>query len=185
MRFALLILLCAILGISCNKTKEIPVTEPVEFDQIEYARQLKESSENPKNKASSGQSLPISPKKDSSVHEKEISLLTEPPSDTIQLKINWGRAKSDTSKLARQKMVFEFDSDTASNMRLKVSPEDSLSNLRISQIIDPLGNSEGPFGRETTYPISERGIYSIVVSESLMNGEPYSGKFLFEVQLGW
>ena len=189
MRFGTLIFIVILILFSCQ-TEPVPVSKPVKFDKKEYAQNLKAA----RDSIQSGKPLaqknnvkrPVQPIKTDSITKKaEAEKIIEPPADSVKLTIIYGKAKADTMKLARQKVVFEFDSNTANYLNLKITPADSLANLRISQIIAPSGKSDGPFGNEIKYPITEKGIYKVLVSESLMNGEPYNGRFLFEVKLGW
>ena len=105
--------------------------------------------------------------------------------DTIHLKITYGKAKMDTVKLPRQKLVFVLNSDTAKKIQLKITPQDTLANLRISQIFDSKGNSDGPFGREVVFPVAEKGEHFVIVSESQMQGDPWGGRFSLEAKLLW
>lgn len=184
------ILIFVFLFASCHKEPEIPISKPVQFDKKEYAQDLiseriNNKPEQPVRKTSKKSKQTEVVKKENPQKITEQKEFIQPPADTVKLQIMWAKAKSDTSKLARQKTVFEFDSSTATGLLLKVTPADSTANLRISQIIDPTGKSDGPFGREIDYPITEKGIYKVIVSESLMQGDPYSGKFEFDVKLLW
>lgn len=192
MRFAIFIFFIFLL-ISCQSEPATPVVKPVDFDKNEYAQNLAKGRDSlrnttpvitkkkPKTKPNQQPVAIEEPVKKPTIPKVE----PEPVADTIQLKITYGKAKSDTSKLARQKVFFKLNSDTANFLNLKVTLADSLANLRITQIISPSGISDGPFGSEIKYQITEKGDYKVLVSESLMNGEPYSGKFSFEVKLGW
>lgn len=179
MKYCLYLILFFFIFVSCKNETNTPVVKPQQFDKIAYADSLK--SERKKSVPTVKQG--IVPKKDS------IKSITQTfgsrQADTIHLKITYGKVKVDTIKQPRQRMVFIFDSDTAKKLNLKLTTQDTLANLRISQIIDSNGNSDGPFGRETQYNILEKGIHQIIVAESQMAGEPWGGRFTFEVKLGW
>lgn len=193
MRLSILIFLFSFLLICCRSEPSVPVSKPVKFSKKEYAQNIIKArdsmrnvgfgSANPANQHPKSQNKEI--KRDSLVKAVSPDLTPEPSPDTIRLKIAYGKSVIDTSKLAKQKVIFEFNSDSSNFLNLKVTPADSTANLRISQIIAPNGNSDGPFGNEIKYPITEKGVYRVLVSEDLMNGEPYSGKFNFQVKLGW
>jgi uncharacterized lipoprotein NlpE involved in copper resistance len=51
------------------------------------------------------------------------------------------------------------------------------SNIRISQIISPSGNGDGPFGEKTTYDLTENGDWKIVLGENQMAGDPWKGEY--------
>jgi hypothetical protein len=166
-----------LLNFSCKNTPETPVAKPQDFDRKAYSDSLK---------IIENQTI----KKDSLVEIKPGSLAnqtenTSEKTDTIFFKIHNGKVKIDTVKKPKQRVVFQFDSDTANGFSAKISTRDSVANLRISQIIDSKGNSDGPFGREIDYKILEKGIHQIIVSESQMAGEPWGGKFTFELKLNW
>ena len=166
----------------CNLEPGTPVAEPVDFDKNAYAKQIRwERDSLAKLKRNPEQQIKQKP--DSS----RILTRNLPPikitTDTIPVKIRYGKAKIDTVKTKGQRMVFVFDSDTANKLSLKISTADTLSNLQISRIRDSQNNSVGPFGRETEYPIQEKGLHQVMVSEN--PNEPWQGAFTFEVKLGW
>ncbi len=184
MRWTTGVLIFGILTISCKLEPKTTIVKPQKFDKKEYGVQLKKERDslshpkkiNLKNTKTKTDSL----KKSTS----ETIQFTE-KTDTIRLKIVYGKAKIDTVKLPRQKLVFVVDSDTASKLKLKLTSQDSTSNVRISQIIDSKENSDGPFGREIDFPVKEKGIQKIIVSENQMQGNPWGGRFSLEVKLGW
>ncbi len=180
MRCCLLLICCAFAVVSCKKEPDVPVVKPQEFDKIAYADSLKNEREKSNSKSKTDS---ISAK--DSITPATQSFELQDRTDTIHVKIVYGKAKIDTLKQPRQRMVFVLDSDTANKLTCKISTQDTLANLRISQIMDSKGNSDGPFGRELQYKVLEKGIHQIIVSESQMAGEPWGGRFTFEVKLGW
>lgn len=175
MRFLILVFSLFLAIISCKMEPKTLTVKPKKFDKKEYQSQLKSEDNSPKNKLDS---LEIQDSKPTNQNFEENS-------DTIRLTISKGLAKTDAVKKERQKIIFEFDSNTANRMRLKVIPTDSSANIRVSQIMDAENNSDGPFGREVEYRIQKKGKQKVVVSESLMQGEPWAGEFTFEVRLLW
>ncbi|SMC81103.1 hypothetical protein [Moheibacter sediminis] len=169
---------------SCNLEPKTPVVKPSEFDQKAYAVQIKIERDSIKNLYKDSKSV----KK--SVSDSTKTIVQNQPkfkitTDTIQVKIQNGKAKIDTAKTAGQRFVFVLNSDTANKLSLKITPKDTVANLRINQIIDSKNNSDGPFGRELEYAIKEKGIHKIIISESQMAGKPWAGAFTFEVKLKW
>lgn len=179
MRFLILVFSLSLALFSCKMEPNTVTVSPKKFDKKEYDNQLKSQNE----KVTSLTSVDSTKSNDSilSTQNENQPEIT----DTIHLKIAHGKSKIDTAKSARQKIVFKFDSNTARKMKLKIIPVDSSANIRISQIIDPDNNSDGPFGREVEFEILKKGKQKVVVSESLMQGEPFAGKFTFEVKLLW
>ena len=195
MRFRILFILFLLLIFSCQQQSEIPVSKPQKFNQKEYAQYLTAARDSiEKNlkinktqtqKTQSKQSQNDTDKQEIPKEPVVKKPVARPMADTVKFVIDYGKSKIDTSKLALQEVVFEFDSDYATRLILKVIPEDSLANLGISQIISPSGKTGGPFGREVEYPIDEKGIYKVSVSEDLTDERPYSGRFLFDLRLSW
>lgn len=180
MRLCLSFICCVLVLVSCKKEPGAPVAKPQKFDHAAYTDSLKYE----RGKSASNNKIDSTPKSDS-IYLKKKPAEFHDRTDTIFVKIQNGKVKIDTVKLPRQRMVFILDSDTANKLNLKVSPQDTLANLRISQIVDSKGNSDGPFGREVQYKILEKGLHEVIVSESQMAGEPWGGRFTFEVTLGW
>lgn len=170
--------------IGCRLEPKTPVVKPSKFDQEAYAAQIKMERDSIQNlKKNSG--LIKKQTSDSSKMVVQNQPKFKITTDTIQVKIQNGKAKIDTAKTAGQRFVFVLNSDTANKLLLKISTTDTLANLRINQIIDSKTNSDGPFGRELEYVIKEKGIQKIIVSESQMAGQTWAGKFSFEVKLKW
>src|SRR5690606_7378793 len=168
----------------CDLKTKTPVAKPVEFDKVAYSKQLKlerDSIENLTQKSNSKKKSVTDSAQNLVQNQSKIETTT----DTVQVKIVSGKAKIDTAKIAGQRLVFVLDSDTAHKLALKITPKDSVATLRINQILDSKNNSDGPFGRELEYEIKEKGRHQIIVSESQMAGEPWAGKFTFEVKLKW
>lgn len=168
----------------CHLEPKTPVVKPSKFDQEAYAKQIKferDSIQNLKKNSGLSQKPIVDSTKNLVKNKSQIKITT----DTIQVKIQNGKAKIDTVKTAGQRFVFVLNSDTANKLLLKISTTDTLANLRINQIIDSKNNSDGPFGRELEYIIKEKGIQKVIVSESQMAGQPWAGAFSFEVKLKW
>ena len=61
-------------------------------------------------------------------------------------------------------------------MHVNVSfPGSATGNLRLSQIVMPDGNMDGPFGSDMTVNIAQYGRYEFRFTENKMSGEPWSG----------
>lgn len=167
--------------ISCQLKPETPVVKPKEFDAKTYQESLQ--IERSKHKISKKDTLIT--KLDSTKIQSEKKVNYPETTDTIQIKIVQGKAKMDTIKAPRQRLIFVLNTDTANKLNLKLTPQDRIANVRISQIIDSKGNSDGPFGQEVSYPIQEKGIHYIHVSESQMQGDAWDGRIQFEAKLAW
>lgn len=161
-----------------------PIVKPSEFDQKAYAAQIKIERDSIQNLNKNSNSV-HKPNADSTKITAQNQPKYKVTTDTIPVKIVYGKAKIDTVKTAGQRFVFVLNSDTANKLSLKIYTKDTVANLRINQIIDSKNNSDGPFGRELEYTIKEKGIQKIIISESQMAGEPWAGAFTFEVKLKW
>lgn len=60
---------------------------------------------------------------------------------------------------------------------------DTWANLRLSQIIMPDGTMDGPFGLQTEYDLNQNGWYELIISESLMAWDPWTGDVQVTVSL--
>lgn len=181
MRSLLGFLIFGFLFVSCQMEPETPIVRPQKFDQKAYVQQLKKERDSLKLVQ---KEIEIPPESTNTVQTSDPIEFAE-TTDTVQVEILYGKAKVDTLKVPRQKMIFVLDSDTANELKLKISPQDSTANLEISEIIDPKGISVKPSKTEIDLPINEKGLYKIIVSENPTRGKDWGGRFLFEVKLGW
>lgn len=61
----------------------------------------------------------------------------------------------------------------AGQLRIRIGHSNPEANIRISRLVLPDGNMEGPFGRELLYNVSQKGNYGIVISRNNMaSGSP-------------
>ncbi len=56
-------------------------------------------------------------------------------------------------------------------------------NLRLSQIIMPDGNMDGPFGTDSTVELTQFGGYELIFHENMMSGDPWSGNAIVTITL--
>ena len=82
-----------------------------------------------------------------------------------------------------EKFSLFFDVTTQTKAFVKITTDDELANIRLNQIITPDQESDGPFGKEAEFPLYQGGTYQLIFSESLMQGNPFSGKFKVEIEL--
>lgn len=160
----------------CKLQPETPVVKPIEFDKVAYQKEIKE--------LDSIRKIKNAPQKkvNKIVNSQIMPALTKLRTDTVQVKIQNGKARIDT---IGQRLVFVFNSDTANKFSVKVSTTDTISRLRIDQIINSKNHSEGPFGLETDYLIKEKGLHKVIISEESNNTNSHDVSVSFEVKLGW
>jgi hypothetical protein len=56
-------------------------------------------------------------------------------------------------------------------------------NLRLSQIVMPDGNMDGPFGIDSTITLAQLGRYNLIFNENMMSGDPWSGNAIVTITL--
>ncbi|MDR2886158.1 MAG: hypothetical protein LBU95_05195 [Rikenellaceae bacterium] len=79
--------------------------------------------------------------------------------------------------------TYTIDAMIGQTLYLSLAAPDEPANVRVNQIISPSGAADGPFGRDVQYEITEDGTWTIIVAESLMNGEEYKGEFTLTATL--
>jgi hypothetical protein len=78
--------------------------------------------------------------------------------------------------------VYFINSD-AKSINVKVTFPDGNGNLRLTQIVMPDGNTDGPFGQEIDYDLPQTGRYQLLFHENMMAGDPRSGNVQITVKL--
>lgn len=62
-----------------------------------------------------------------------------------------------------------------------VHPVTKGGNVRISQMQQPGGTFDGPFGDSLTYVLKRNGNLRFIIGENIMNGERYNGDFILHI----
>jgi len=58
-------------------------------------------------------------------------------------------------------------------LKIRINPKNPEANIRISRVILPDGTTDGPFGRELQYNITQRGNFVVIIRKSNMaSGSP-------------
>lgn len=83
------------------------------------------------------------------------------------------------------KTKIAFINSEAKSMHVIVSFPEGFSgaNLRLSQIVMPDGNMDGPFGTDTKIELTQFGGYELLFHENMMAGDPWSGDALITISL--
>lgn len=77
-----------------------------------------------------------------------------------------------------------FINSEAKSMHVNVSfPGTATGNLRLSQIVMPDGNMDGPFGTDMTVNLAQLGGYELRFTENQMSGDPWSGNAIITISL--
>lgn len=110
-------------------------------------------------------------------------VITAPESGAISIPIKDGYGKITVSKKERQNVYLSFDSGDGKQLYGKITSQDTLANVRFTQIVMPDGTMDGPFGNEIRYELPQKGKYEINIGENMMAGDPWSGVFTVEITL--
>lgn len=128
-----------------------------------------------------GDSVKEEIKKDSSI--QEVALALPKIMNNSELKLIQGKGKFEIEKVAKEQQTFSFRNDSSSSVSIQIIPQNKLGNIRINQLISPNNEKDGPFGQEINYDLTEKGLYQIRIGESLMQGDPFEGKYTLILQL--
>lgn len=79
------------------------------------------------------------------------------------------------------KPSISFQVDTGGLLSLKLQPMDSSGNVRINQIKMPDGKLDGPFGMSAEYPLQQKGLYTVIVGQNMMAGDPWTGYWVMTI----
>lgn len=119
--------------------------------------------------------MPVSIKKD--------SIIAVTDSSVVYLPLTQGKGSIEIHKEASDRVHLEFDNPGYKKLYGLITTQDSIANIRFNQIIMPDSTMDGPFGREIKYDLTTNGTYSLILSESLMAGDPWEGDFHVEISL--
>lgn len=82
-----------------------------------------------------------------------------------------------------QNIYYVFEVRKGQKLTSRVKPKSGSGNIRISQIIDPTGKADGPFGGYMTYALDKAGDWKIVLNENMMSGKPWAGEYLLTIEI--
>ncbi|MBS1495235.1 MAG: hypothetical protein JST55_17145 [Bacteroidetes bacterium] len=74
-------------------------------------------------------------------------------------------------------ITYVVEAKKGQKMFVNVMSVEMNSNIKISQIISPSNEGDGPFGEKTTYDLTENGDWKIVLGENQMAGDPWKGEY--------
>jgi hypothetical protein len=82
------------------------------------------------------------------------------------------------------KTKIAFINSEAKSLRVSVTfPGSATGNLRLSQIVMPDGNMDGPFGTDNIIELTQFGGYELLFHENMMAGDPWSGEAIITLSL--
>lgn len=118
------------------------------------------------------------------VAEADASGVVVADSMPVKLDMKDGYGKALIRKMPKKSVEVEFGSEAYDELYAAISEVPDTANIRFNQIYMPDGTADGPFGRDIVYGLAQKGMYRLVIGESLMQGEPWGGDFMVEVWLG-
>jgi len=86
-------------------------------------------------------------------------------------------------KIAGKKDTLTFDIKSRSFVNVTLSTPDETGNIRINQIIMPDGAMDGPFGKTYHDSLHIPGTYQLILAESLMLENPYTGEYQVKIEV--
>lgn len=84
-------------------------------------------------------------------------------------------------KVSGEKDTISFEIKERSIVKIKLSTPSDTGNIRISQIVMPNGEMDGPFGKDYEDSLQAPGVYNLIIAESMMAENPYTGEYQVEI----
>jgi hypothetical protein len=111
------------------------------------------------------------PEKKENVRDKDGGIIVKFPAGSTQVTLN-GKING-----FGEHITYVVDAQKGQKLFANVMATAMDANIRISQIISPSGNADGPFGPKTNYDLNESGNWKIVLSENQMAGDAWKGEY--------
>ena len=80
-------------------------------------------------------------------------------------------------------VIYSFKISKVTKLKGKIKVDTKAANIRFNQIVSPKGQSDGPFGQDIEYTLTQKGTYKILIGQSLMAENAYVGPFLVSLTL--
>jgi len=80
-------------------------------------------------------------------------------------------------------VTYSFKISTMGKLVGKIKVDTQPANIRFNQIVTPNGQSDGPFGQDIEYTLTQKGIYKLLIGHSLMAENAYVGHFQVSITL--
>lgn len=81
-----------------------------------------------------------------------------------------------------QKVVVRITNYKKDQVKATIMPENNNMNIRFNQIKTPDGKYDGPFGRDISYKISDKGEIALIIGKNLMAEGDNVGRFSVRVE---
>ncbi len=160
---------------SCKK--EVKTTETKSYDSVT----LKQKSEN---KADS-----ITKKDDSKVPDtitaEDVKSSTEENGNVLIKSVDGSHLPmiiQEEFTKDHDKLILKISNYSKPKLKAKIVTKQNDFNIRINQIKLPDGTMDGPFGREITYDIPEKGEVSLIIGKNNMADGKITGVFSVKIE---
>lgn len=87
------------------------------------------------------------------------------------------------NKVLGQKDTISFEIQEPSFVKMTLSTPSDSGNIRISQLQMPDGEMDGPFGKTYEARFDQVGTYQVIIAESMMAENPYTGDYRFRIEM--
>lgn len=98
--------------------------------------------------------------------------------DASQLPFTFGEEFTDQN----QELILKISNYDKPNLKATISTKEKDFNIRFNQIRLPGGDYDGPFGRDITYDIKEKGEVWLIIGKSNMASGNTKGNFTVSVE---
>lgn len=168
-----ILVICCIFILSCGQKSDQPKSSGSNTDESNKSPQSTTAEQTNKEKPASDNSE--ADKKESSNRTNDIRVNF--PTGATQVTLNG------TIDGFSQSKTYVFEVSKGQKLTASVKPNPATGNIRIAQIINPAGQSDGPFGNQMTYALNESGDWKLVLNENMMSGDPWKGEYFLTIEI--
>ncbi len=86
-------------------------------------------------------------------------------------------------RIAHQKDTLTFELAQPAMVHIDLKTSSTTGNIRLNQLLMPNGQADGPFGKNFADSLTQVGTYRLIISESLMQENPYTGDYQVKIEL--
>ncbi|RZF58849.1 hypothetical protein [Sphingobacterium corticibacterium] len=87
------------------------------------------------------------------------------------------------NKVRGEKDTISFEIQEPSFVKMTLSTPSDSGNIRINQLRMPDGEMDGPFGKMYEARFDQVGTYQVIIAESMMAENPYTGDYRFRIEI--
>lgn len=168
--FSVLVIIICVTLIGCSKKEEKTDTATQKTEAPKTTTPPGTTTDKKETANSSSEEKKESDKKEE-LRDKSGAIRVKFPAGATQITLN-GKING-----FGEHITYVVEAKKGQKMFVNVMSVEMNSNIRISQIISPKGEGDGPFGEKTTYDLAETGDWKIVLGENQMAGDPWKGEY--------